>query len=101
MEPLSKSGNKPLLKRFNNMLPNTFKEYLVGIDLTPPLIERVEKIHTECKKLGLDVDSDIFVTEIVDGEGKRNYQSLWLFGPEIGVEAKNFIGEDNYDQVRL
>jgi len=83
------------------MFPKEFKAYLKEIELATPLIDRVEKIYLECTQLGLGVDKNIFVAETIDGEGKRTYQNLWFFGDEDAIEIKNFIGQDDYDQVKI
>jgi hypothetical protein len=44
---------------------------------------------------------DIFVTDYVDAEGRRNYESLWLFTPSYVMEAKQFLSENNFDFTLL
>jgi len=43
----------------------------------------------------------IFVSETVDSEGQRIFESLWFFFAEAWCEAHNFQVEDKFDVVRI
>jgi len=40
-----------------------------------------------------------FINEYIDGNGSRNYESLWFFTNNFAMEAHEFLRRDVYDAV--
>jgi hypothetical protein len=76
-----------------------FQSYLENIGIQPnaPYYERIEAIIHFYENLGITTIEDIFISEYLDKEGNRIYESLWLFTPVSVMEAKNFLTEENFD----
>ena len=74
-----------------------FKDYLNGIGISGAILETAEEIfkfYNEYLKFEID---EIFVSEYIDADGSRVYESLWFFNNKYCFEAKNFIISENYD----
>jgi len=74
-----------------------FKTYLDEIGVTGQLVDKVQAIYnyyTEFLKVEIQ---DIFVSEYVNSEGLRTYESLWFFNDSYCFEAKQFISNEDYD----
>jgi len=75
-----------------------FIEYLNQIGLTNPFQQRVEEIFEFYENLlSFDTIENIFISEYVDEEKKRQYESLWLFSSTKCYEAKRFLEKDKDD----
>lgn len=57
-------------------------------------VERAYKFYNEYIKIEI---KDIFITDHIDSEGKRNYENLWFFSDKYMMEAKNFLKKDDFD----
>ncbi len=78
-----------------------FSEYLASIGIKDLFYQKVEEDYVFYSDL-LDEDIlDIFVTEYVDGEGRREYENLWLFTATCVMEAKQFLMEDKFDLMPI
>jgi hypothetical protein len=74
-----------------------FIEYLESVGITGSLTKRVEEIHDFYNKvLGYQID-DIFISEYLNQDGSRYFDSLLLFSGDYFCEAKTFITEDDFD----
>jgi len=74
-----------------------FEEYLEKIGITELFFDKaVEVLDFYEKTCSIEI-TDIFVSDYVDHDGERKYESMWLFSPEKIMEAKNFLNEDNFD----
>ena len=79
-----------------------YNEYLksIEIEVDSEIYKRIQK-HYEFYNGFLEIEiSDIFISEIIDQEGNRIYQSLWFFNEESISEVTSFITKDDYDQDR-
>lgn len=76
-----------------------FVDYLESIDIKEGvLLDRIELIYEFYSELCPDEIVDIFVTDYIDSEGKREYENLWFFSDRYTMEAKGFaMGKDNFD----
>lgn len=80
---------------------NQFTPYYTSIGLTSAAIERVTAIYDfYAKSLSLEV-IDTFVSEYVNGDGVRTYESLWFFSSKYCMEAKQFLSQDDFDATPL
>jgi len=79
-----------------------FSEYLASIGIKDLFYQRVEEVYAFYSSDFLDEDVlDIFVTEYVDGEGRREYENLWFFTATSVMEAKQFLMEDKFDLMPI
>jgi hypothetical protein len=76
-----------------------FMDYLESIGIKGGvLLDRLESIHEFYSKMCPDEIVDIFVTDYIDSDGKREYENLWFFSDRYVMEAKGFAnGKDDFD----
>ena len=76
-----------------------FVDYLESIGIkTGSLLDRIESIYEFCLEMCPDEIADIFVTDYIDSEGRREYENLWFFSDRYVMEAKGFAaGKDDFD----
>ena len=76
-----------------------FIDYLESIDIKGGiLLDRIESIYEFYNDMCPDEIEDIFVTDYIDSEGKREYENLWFFSDRYAMEAKGFaMGKDDFD----
>jgi len=82
-------------------MKNDFLEYLKKLGMSSPFQERVKQIlefYMTC--CGIDA-KDIFISDYIDSEGKRLYESLWLFTEDFVCEAKQFLTQDIFDAMPI
>ena len=78
-----------------------FLDYLKQIGITDLFQKRVLEILGFYEKYcSMDV-ADIFVSEYIVGDDKRQYENLWLFTPFLACEAKQFLTQDNFDALSI
>ena len=74
-----------------------FSEYLASIGIKDLFYQKVEDVYAFYSEI-LDEDVlDVFVTEYIDGEGRREYENLWFFTATYAMEAKQFLTKDDFD----
>lgn len=76
-----------------------FIEYLNEIGITGLFQDRAIEIFSFYNKLYPDSIQDIFVSEFMDEEGKRQYENIWFFTSTSMMEAKQFLTEDSFDEA--
>ena len=76
-----------------------FIEYLESIGIKAgSLLGRIESIYEFYLEMCPDEIVDIFVTDYIDSEGKREYGELLFFSDRYVMEAKGFAeGKDDFD----
>ena len=76
-----------------------FVDYLESIDIKEGvLLDRIESIYEFYSEMCPDDIVDIFVTDYIDSDGKREYENLWFFSDRYFMEAKGFAaGKDDFD----
>jgi len=76
-----------------------FIDYLESIDIKEGvLLDRIESIYKFYSEMCPDEIVDIFVTDYIDSEGRREYENLWFFSDRYVMEAKGFAaGKDDFD----
>jgi hypothetical protein len=74
-----------------------FQEYLASLELTDPVKARVESVLEFYAVLAPEEIESIFVTDYLDQNGARFFESLWLFSKGYVMEAKQFISQDDFD----
>lgn len=83
-------------------MKNDFSDYLEKtVGLTELFLERAQDAIKFYNTLYPDRIENIFVSEYIDGEGKRQYESLWIFTGNLAGEAKQFLTEDSFDSTPL
>jgi hypothetical protein len=75
--------------------------YLESIGIEGLFLERAEKVIDFYQQLYPDQIEDIFVTEYLDKDGNRQYESVWLFSNTGAMEAKAFLKKDDFDFASL
>lgn len=74
-----------------------FIQYLNEIGITGPLLEKANQAFDYYTKyLKIETD-DIFVSEYINPDGSRTYESLWFFNDNYCFEAKQFLFTEDYD----
>lgn len=75
-----------------------FIDYLESIGIKSGiLLDRIESIHRFYVEMCPDSIDDIFVTEYIDSDGKREYENLWFFSDRYIMDAKGFAaGSDDF-----
>ena len=76
-----------------------FVDYLESIGIKAgSLLYQIESIYEFYLEMCPDEITDIFVTDYIDSEGKREYENLWFFSDRYLMEAKGFAaGKDDFD----
>lgn len=70
------------------------QEVLAGMEAPEPVCERVRQLLQYYDALGY-LEFDAFVSESVDDDGLRHYESLWLFNDGGSMEALLTEAEDD------
>lgn len=78
-----------------------FEDYLVEIGITGPFLERAKTVLAFYAGIGIGEVEDVFVSEYVNPEGRRVFESLWLFTRTYTYEAKSFLSADVFDGAPL
>lgn len=76
-------------------------EYLKTIGIKDLFLDRCKEIFNFYQQIYPDQIKDIFVTEYLDKEGNRQYESMWFFSETMVMEAKKFLEKDDFDSVPL
>ena len=74
-----------------------FSEYLVSVGIKDLFYQRVEEVYAFYSELLDEEILDIFVTDYVDAEGRRQYGNLWFFTETYVAEAFVFLTSDKFD----
>lgn len=75
--------------------------YLENLGISRVISSRIESIMGFYTSITPEDILDIFISEYLQEDGSRMYESLWLFSEHYAMEAKNFITSDNFDRVYL
>lgn len=82
-------------------LPPIHRKYLGSLGMLKPLIDKAANAYDFYRGMITGPIPGFFVGEYITGEGRREYESLWLFTPRLVMEAKRFIIEDDFDFTPL
>ena len=85
-------------------MKNEFIDYLESINIKEgALLDRIESIYKFYSEMCPDEIADIFVTDYIDSEGRREYENLWFFSDRYVMEAKGFAAgkKDDFDITPL
>ena len=77
-------------------MKDEFKQYLELVKAPEVVIKRAEVIYEFYKNL-FGEGLEMFVSETTTDDGQRHYRALWFFSKQACMEAKDFIGRDNFD----
>lgn len=78
-----------------------FKKYLETIRMTDVLSARIQSIYRFYEAVCPEEIGAIFVTDIVNDEGVRQYENLWFFSKTFAMESKVFISQDDFDMMPI
>lgn len=70
---------------------------LIGITATQ--VRRIREIENFYSIICPDEIEEVLITDFIDEEGRRQYESLWFFSEKYAMEAKKFLTEDDFDIV--
>lgn len=62
--------------------------------------DRINEIVLFYENLNIEI-RDIFISEYTTGDGKRVFESLWLFNDSKMMESKKFMSEDYFDLIEI
>ena len=74
-----------------------FSVYLDSIAITKIARDRIETISEFYQQTCPEEINDIFVTDYLTEEGRREYENLWFFSNSFMMEAKRFLSTDDLD----
>lgn len=75
-----------------------FQHYLKSLDLEhAEFLDRIEDSLSLCKELCPENILDIFISEYIDSDGKRIYESIWGISEKYILEVKDFRLSQNID----
>ena len=74
-----------------------FVQYLKSIGIVELFYERTESILQFYESLYPNEIEDVFVSEYIDNEGKRQYEDLCFFSSQATMEAKRFLTDYDFD----
>jgi hypothetical protein len=78
-----------------------FIDYLKAIGITHVIIKRIDTIYNFYKGVCDEEIADIFVTDIFNVDGGREYENIWFFSQSYMMEAKQFTSEDDFDMTPM
>ena len=78
-----------------------FISYIQSIGMTKPLISRVDYIFNFFQMVSPEEINDLFVSEYINADGNREFDSLLFFSSYYCMEAKQFIKVDDFDFVAI
>lgn len=78
-----------------------FIPYLESLDLSQLAWDRVERAIEFYSKVVQIEPVFLFVSEHLDQNRQRVFDSVWIVGEDAMCEAKNFIANDDFDCVSL
>ena len=82
-------------------MKDQFTKYVQSLGMTKPLLERAESVLSFYEIVLTSPIKDLFVSEYVNEEKTRVYESLYLFSDQAIMEAKQFVSDDVYDWAPL
>jgi hypothetical protein len=74
-----------------------FVTYLESVGMTDILIKKAAAMHKVYCELCAEKITDIFVSEHLNEDGSRVYDSLWFFSENYFMESSEFTYKGNYD----
>ncbi len=77
-------------------MKDDFNHYLKGVGITELFLERTKNLIELLSSLINEEIMDIFISEYIDGEGKRNYDDILFFTKSRIIEARHFLTKDDY-----
>lgn len=78
-----------------------WEQYLQAIGIKGPFLLKVENVLNFYQGIFGNKVDDIFISDFIDKEGNRQFESLWLFTSTFAFEAKQFLKEDDFDCMTL
>ena len=78
-----------------------FKEYFDELGLNTSTIARINFIFDFYKETCPEEISDVFITDYLDKNGVRHFESLWFFSANMIMEADLFLSQDDCDLAIL
>ncbi len=76
-------------------------EYLESIGIVDLYLERAAKVVFFYDLIYPGDIEHIFVSEYVDNDGQRQYETMWLFSTTDAMEARRFLHRVDYDATPL
>ena len=70
---------------------NVVDDYIDQLGIGKPLSERVRLSEMECLKLIPGPINNVFISDLVDSEGIRQYSNLHFFTDSMVYEQENFV----------
>lgn len=82
-------------------MKDEWAKYLNSIGVTALFLDRAEEIVAFYEGIFPNQLKEIFVTEYVDKENKRQFENIWIFTDKFCCEAKRFLKEDDFDAAPI
>jgi hypothetical protein len=74
-----------------------FETYLHSLGITKPILKRAESVLSFHEAIVSSPIKHVFVSEYVNDEKVRTYESLFIFSETSIMEASQFVSEDAYE----
>ena len=71
-----------------------FTEYLLGLGMTQPLVNRVEELIGVYRRLTIYEVEDIYVSEYMKKDGRREYEDLRIYSTDCYGLYREFLIND-------
>lgn len=79
-----------------------FDEYLNRMGITTDILkDRVKLAYSVASQMCPEEIEEVFVSDYIEDDGTREYESVWFFSKGYCIEAHNFITENSIDIVRI
>jgi hypothetical protein len=72
-------------------------DYLESLDLSLPIMERVDSALLAFEFLSDEPLIEIFLTDKIDSDGQREFIDLWAFTPSFLMWSQDFLHDHNAD----
>ena len=79
-----------------------FKTYLEKIDIkTEALLNRIQLVYDVASEMCPETIEQIFITDYINKENTRAYESIWFFSKGYCMEAKDFVTDYSIDIIPI
>lgn len=77
------------------------RAYLQHFDMGEALLSRIEASFKIVSMVAPEPIETLFVSESVDSEGHRDFDSIWMFSARFALEVHSLIRADSFDCVKI
>jgi hypothetical protein len=82
-------------------MKSAWEKYLESVGVNGLFLDRAKYVVNFYDELYPNAVDDVFVSEYVDKDGQREFESLWIVSDNFICEAKAFLTQDDFDSTPL